>query len=223
MKNYIPMETVVQDISPWRSLQEFFGAKSFLLYLIITTLLLTLLIEVLSLFYGINEYFPYFFLVPMFLVIFAFPKRGVVFTFVSGWIYLILVALFGSLSVRVVAVHMAWFFTYITLGVVFATYLERTRAKVERAERVYSSAVQQLETKMQKFENLYDDIRNPLQAIMLDSDTIPDSPEKEKILGQVVAIDKILDGMDKDSVELKRVREYLQKHYDVETAGDRVR
>ena len=58
---------------------------------------------------------------------------------------------------------------------------------------------------------------------MLDSDTIPDSPEKEKILRQVVAIDKILDGMDKDGVELKKVREYLQKHYDVETAGDRVR
>jgi hypothetical protein len=52
---------------------------------------------------------------------------------------------------------------------------------------------------------------------MLDSDTLDCNPvEKENILKQVQAIDKILEGMDKNSLESRKVRQYLQKHYHFE-------
>jgi hypothetical protein len=208
------METLVAGLDPLESLQDFFKARSFLLYLVITTLLLTVLIEILSLFYGVNEYFPYIFLVPLFLVIFAFPEKGMVFTFVTGWVYIILVCIFGSLSIRVIAVHMAWFFTYITLGVVLANYLEKARARSVEAQQLLSKAAREFDSHHAKIENLYVEIRDPLQAIMLDSDTIPDTPEKQRILEQVMVIDRLLDAMDKGSEESRKVREYLQQHYD---------
>jgi len=197
----------------WKALRDFITAKSFWLYLIITTSLLTVLIEILSLFYRINDFFPYFFLIPMFLVAFVFPKKGVVFTFASGWIYILLVFIYGTLSVRIIAVHMAWFFTYITLGVVISFHLENSRARIEQAEHLHTQACQQIEQNIQQFEIINDEIRNPLQAIMLDSDTITSPTEKENILKQVQTIDNILRRMDTNSLESKKIRSYLQKHY----------
>ena len=155
------MKKWVQNISPWTLLRDFFKARSFLLYLVITTLLLTILIEILSLFHGVNDYFQYFFLIPMFLAILTFPKKGMVFTFVTGWIYIILVCIFGSLSIRVIAIHMAWFFTYITLGVVFSSYIEKTRARTEEAEQIKMS----LAEKEILLKEIHHRVKNNLQIV----------------------------------------------------------
>jgi glucose-6-phosphate-specific signal transduction histidine kinase len=198
-------------------LRDFITTNTFWLYLIITTSLITILIEIFSLSHGISDFFPYFFLIPMLLVIYAFPKKGILFTVAMGWIYIALVYVFGTFSTRVIAVDTAWFFIYVSLGIVISSRVISSRAKTEQVEQLKRKAFHQIERNMEQFEILNDQIRNPLQAIVLDLETIPQNPTvKESILEQVQIIDKILTSMDENNLESEKVRKYLQKHYDFE-------
>lgn len=193
-------------------LRDFINTRSFRVYLIITTTLLAILIAIFSLSHGFNDFFSYFFLVPMFLVIYAFPRKGVMFTVVMGWIYIILVYVFGTFSVRVIAVHTAWFFIYISLGIVLTSFVESSRNDKEELERLKKEAFQQIEQNMEQFAILNDQIRNPLQAILLDIETL-DAETKEPIAQQVQIIEKILNTRDERYLESEKVREFLRKHY----------
>lgn len=193
-------------------LRDFINTRSFRVYLIITTTLLAVLIAIFSLSHGFNDFFSYFFLVPMFLVIYAFPRKGVMFTVVMGWIYIILVYVFGTFSVRVIAVHTAWFFIYISLGIVLTSFVESSRNDKEELERLKKEAFQQIEQNMEQFAILNDQIRNPLQAILLDIETL-DAETKEPIAQQVQIIEKILNTRDEKYLESEKVREFLRKHY----------
>lgn len=193
-------------------LRDFINTRSFRVYLIITTTLLAILIAIFSLSHGFNDFFSYFFLVPMFLVIYAFPRKGVMFTVVMGWIYIILVYVFGTFSVRVIAVHTAWFFIYISLGIVLTSFVESSRNDKEELERLKKEAFQQIEQNMEQFAILNDQIRNPLQAILLDIETL-DAETKEPIAQQVQIIEKILNTRDEKYLESEKVREFLRKHY----------
>jgi signal transduction histidine kinase len=148
----------------------------------------------------------------MFLVIYAFPRKGVMFTVVMGWIYIILVYVFGTFSVRVIAVHTAWFFIYISLGIVLTSFVESSRNDKEELERLKKEAFQQIEQNMEQFAILNDQIRNPLQAIMLDIETL-DAETKELIAQQVQIIEIILNTRDEKYLESEKVREFLRKHY----------
>jgi signal transduction histidine kinase len=148
----------------------------------------------------------------MFLVIYAFPRKGVMFTVVMGWIYIILVYVFGTFSVRVIAVHTAWFFIYISLGIVLTSFVESSRNDKEELERLKKEAFQQIEQNMEQFAILNDQIRNPLQAILLDIETL-DAETKEPIAQQVQIIEKILNTRDEKYLESEKVREFLRKHY----------
>jgi signal transduction histidine kinase len=148
----------------------------------------------------------------MFLVIYAFPRKGVMFTVVMGWIYIILVYVFGTFSVRVIAVHTAWFFIYISLGIVLTSFVESSRNDKEELERLKKEAFQQIEQNMEQFAILNDQIRNPLQAILLDIETL-DAETKEPIAQQVQIIEKILNTRDEKYLESEKVRDFLRKHY----------
>ena len=198
-------------------LRDFIVTRTFWLYLIAITSLITILIEIFSLSHGISDFFPYFFLVPMLLMIYAFPKKGVLFTVGLGWIYIILVYVFGTYSTRVIAVDTAWFFIYVSLGVVISSGVLSSRARQEEVEQLKRQAFQQIERNMEQFEILNDQIRNPLQAIMFDLETVSQNPTlKENVTKQVVAIDTILNSMDENNLESEKVRKFLQKHYDFE-------
>jgi signal transduction histidine kinase len=189
-----------------------FNTKIFWLYLIITTSLVAVLIAIFSLSSGINDIFPYFFLLPMLLIIYAFPKRGILFTIALGWIYIILVYVFGTHSVRVIAVHTAWFYIYVSLGIVISSFVESSRSDKEQIERLKKEAFQQIEHNMAQFATLNDQIRNPLQAIMLDTITL-DAEAKGLISEQVQIIEKILSTLDDKYSESENVRKFLRKHY----------
>jgi hypothetical protein len=189
-----------------------FKTKTFWLYLAITSSLVAILMAIFSLSHGINEIFPYFFLLPMLIVIYAFPKRGILFTVAMGWIYIALVYVFGTFSVRVIAVHTAWFYIYVSLGIVISSFVESSRSDKEQIERLKKEAFQQIELNMEQFVILNDQIRNPLQAIMLDTMTL-DEETKGLISNQVQIIEKILSTLDERYLESEKVRKFLRKHY----------
>jgi glucose-6-phosphate-specific signal transduction histidine kinase len=191
---------------------NFFQENIIWIYLIIATSLVVILTAVFSLSHGINEIFPYFFLVPVLLVAYAFPQRGVLVTITLGWVYIGLVYVFGTLSTRVIAVHTAWFFIFVSLGIVISHYAESSRASKKQVEQLKSEAFQQIEHNMEQIAILNDQVRNPLQAILLDTTTVDDRT-KDLVSEQVHIIEKILDALDERYLESEKVRKFLRKYY----------
>ena len=185
------------------------------IYLIIATSLVVILTAVFSLSHGINDIFPYFFLVPVLLVAYAFPQRGVMVTITLGWVYIVLVYVFGTFSARIIAVHTAWFFIFVSLGIVISYFAESSRASKTQVEQLKREAFQQIEHNMGQIAILNDQIRNPLQAIMLDTAELDEQP-KALIAEQVQIIEKILDTLDERYVESEKVRKFLRKNYGFE-------
>jgi len=196
-------------------LNKFINENIIWIYLIIATSLTVILTAVFSLSHGIHDIFPYFFLAPVLLVAYAYPHRGVMFTITLGWIYIVLVYVFGTFSARTIAVHTAWFFIFVSLGIVISHFAQSSRAGKSEVEQLKKKAFQQIEHNMVQFSILNDQIRNPLQAIMLDAATL-DEITKVLIAEQVQIITKILDRLDEGYVESEKVRKFLRKHYGLE-------
>jgi signal transduction histidine kinase len=193
-------------------LRDFVHKNIIWVYLIIVTSLAVVLTAVFSLSHNINDIFPYFFLVPVLLVISAFPRRGILFTITFGWIYIVLVYVFGTHSVQVITIHTAWFFIFVSLGIVISYYAESSRISKTQVEQLKREAFQQIEHNMEQIATLNDQIRNPLQAIMLDT-AVLDEQTKALISEQVQIIKKILDALDERYLESEKVRRYLRKYY----------
>jgi glucose-6-phosphate-specific signal transduction histidine kinase len=184
------------------------------IYLIIATSLVVIMTAVFSLSHGINDIFPYFFFVPVLLVAYAFPQRGVMVTIGLGWIYIVLVYVFGTFSARIIAMHTAWFFILVSLGIVISHYAVSSRASKTQVEQLKREAFHQIERNMEQSAILNDQIRNPLQAIMLDTETV-DEKTKGLVSEQVKTIEKILDTLDEGHLESENVRKFLRKYYGV--------
>jgi glucose-6-phosphate-specific signal transduction histidine kinase len=192
-------------------LRDFIHENIIWVYLIIVTSLAAILTAVFSLSHDINDIFPFFFLVPILLVAYAFPQRGAIFTIILGWIYIMLVYVFGTFSGRMIAVHTAWFFILISLGIVISHYAESFRTSKTQVEGLKKEAFQQIEHNMEQIATLNDQIRNPLQAIMLDTAMLEEKT-KAQISEQVQIIEKILDQLDERFLESEKVRKFLRKH-----------
>jgi glucose-6-phosphate-specific signal transduction histidine kinase len=196
-------------------LNKFIHENVIWIYSILATSLVVILTAVFSLSHGIHDIFPYFFLVPVILVAYAFPHRGVICTITLGWIYIVLVYVFGTFSARTIAVHTAWFYIFVSLGIVISHFAQSSRAGKSEVEQLKKEAFQQIEHNMVQFSILNDQIRNPLQAIMLDTTTL-DETTKALIEKQVQIIEKILDQLDEGYVESEKVRKFLRKYYGLE-------
>jgi len=87
------------------------------------TALLTLgivLVSIYSLKNGYTDIFPYFYILPILLIAYCFPRYAVYFTVVLGWIFLGLVYLYGPASIQLYVSSMAFFYIFVSLGVVLA-------------------------------------------------------------------------------------------------------
>jgi hypothetical protein len=192
-------------------LRDFIRENIIWLYILTVTTLVVILTAVFSLSHGINDIFPFFFLVPLILGICAFPKRGVIITITLGWIYIMIVYVFGTLSPRTMAIHTAWFFIIVSLGIVISHFAEKSRTGKMQIDQMKKEAFQQIEHNMAQFATLNDQIRNPLQAIMLDTATL-DEKTKALISEQVTIINNILDRLDEKYAESEKVRKFLRKY-----------
>ncbi|MFZ1957449.1 hypothetical protein [Methanoregula sp.] len=182
------------------------------IYLIIVTSLIAILVAVFSLSHGINDIFPYFFLVPVLLAAYALPQRVIMVTITLGGVYFVLVCVFGTLSAAMIAVHTAWFFIFVSLGIVISYYAERSIIRKKQVEQLKMNAFQQIEQNLEQFAILNDQIRNPLQAILLDTAMV-DEKTKSLVSEQVKIIEKILDKLDEGQLESENVRKFLRDHY----------
>jgi glucose-6-phosphate-specific signal transduction histidine kinase len=192
--------------------QTFINETILWIYLIIAVTLAVILTAVFSLSHGINDIFPYFFLIPVLLTAYAFPRRGILVTITLGWVYIVLVYVFGTFSASIIAFHTAWFFIFVSLGIVISHFAESSRIRKNQVDQLKVEAFQQIESNMEQLLILNDQIRNPLQVILLDT-SVADEKTNALISEQVKTIEKILDALDEKYLESEKVRKFLRKYY----------
>jgi PAS domain S-box-containing protein len=86
--------------------------------------LVIFLTTIFSLKSGFQDIFPYFYILPILLLAYIFPRYSVYFTIILGWVYLGLVYLYGDFDIRLYATSSAWFYIFVTIGVLFSSKVE---------------------------------------------------------------------------------------------------
>jgi PAS domain S-box-containing protein len=89
------------------------------------TLLLTVIIILISIFSiksGYFDIFPYFYILPIILLAYFYPRYAVYFTILLGWIFLGLVYLYGPVDIRLYAASSAFFYIFVTIGIVISAF-----------------------------------------------------------------------------------------------------
>jgi len=87
------------------------------------TALLTIGIVLISIFSLKNGYFgifPYFYILPILILAYFHPRYAVYFTVFLGWIFLGLVYLYGPLDIQFYAASIAFFYIFVSLGVIIS-------------------------------------------------------------------------------------------------------
>ncbi|MCX6685060.1 MAG: PAS domain S-box protein [Methanoregula sp.] len=95
--------------------------KLFWLYMIVLFTIEIIVVTFYSLSSGILDIFPYLYIIPIILLARLHPRIAIYFTIVLGWIYLGLVYFFGPHDIRLFASSVAWFYIFVTLGVVISS------------------------------------------------------------------------------------------------------
>jgi len=83
---------------------------------------IVVLTSIFSLKNGIFEIFQYFFIIPVILIAYTWPRFAVYFTILIGWLYLAVVYYYGPFDIRVYTASSAWFYVFVTLGVVISAF-----------------------------------------------------------------------------------------------------
>ncbi len=91
------------------------------------------LFSIYSLKNGFTDIFPYFYILPILLIAYCCPRYAVYFTVALGWAFLLIVYLYGPASIQLYAASMAFFYIFVSLGVVLAAF--STQALQERKYR----------------------------------------------------------------------------------------
>jgi PAS domain S-box-containing protein len=83
---------------------------------------------------GTIEIFPYLFILPIILLARTYPRVAIYVTIILGWVYLGLVFYFMPFEIKSFASSIAWFYIFVTIGVVISSLAEAThQAKKFRA------------------------------------------------------------------------------------------
>lgn len=85
------------------------------------------LVSIYSLKNGYFTIFPFFYILPILLIAYFSPRYAVYFTVLLGWIFLGLVYLYGPADIQLYATSMAFFYVFVSLGVVLSAFSGQIR------------------------------------------------------------------------------------------------
>jgi PAS domain S-box-containing protein len=101
--------------------------KLFWLCIIAVSTLEIILATVFSLKSGTLEIFPYLFILPIILLARTHPRFAIYFTIILGWIYIALVYFYIPYEIKSFASSVAWFYIFVTIGVVTSSLAESSK------------------------------------------------------------------------------------------------
>src|SRR5512145_490057 len=94
------------------------------LWLSVTALLTVgiILVSIYSLKNGFYDIFPYFYILPILMIAYYYPRYSVYITVLLGWIFLGLVYLYGPADIRLYTSSFAFFYIFVSLGIVISAF-----------------------------------------------------------------------------------------------------
>jgi PAS domain S-box-containing protein len=94
------------------------------LWLAVTAVLTVaiVLVSIFSLKNGYHDIFPYFYILPLLLLAYFFPRYSVYVTILLGWVFLGLVFLYGPADIRLYTSSFAFFYVFVSIGVVVSAF-----------------------------------------------------------------------------------------------------
>jgi PAS domain S-box-containing protein len=98
------------------------------------------LTTIFSLLNGIFNVYPFYYILPIILVVYFFPERGVLFSLGLGLMYISLIYLLGNADPTLIAIASAWFAIFITIGVVASSYAIRLREERTRVRYILDNS-----------------------------------------------------------------------------------
>ena len=112
------------------------------LFIITATTIIAILTTIFSLLNGIENVFPFHFILPIILVVYFYPERGVLFALGLGLMYISLVYLLGKADPVLIAIATAWFAIFITIGVVASSYAIKLREETIRVRNILETSLE---------------------------------------------------------------------------------
>jgi PAS domain S-box-containing protein len=152
--------------------------------------LAVVLLSVISLLHGQNTIFSYFLLIPILFVVWFWPKYGVVYSVLLGWIYITIVYFFFSGDLSALAGSTAWFFILVSIGIIISSYASGKKREERKYQAIYESSQAGLFTCTPDLKRITGS--NPQLATLLGYTTaelqitdfsliLPDSPLRETL------------------------------------------
>ena len=94
------------------------------LWLSVTALLTVgiVLVSIFSLKNGYYDIYPYFYLLPIVMIAYFYPRYSVYITVLLGWIFLGLVWLYGPADIRLYTSSFAFFYIFVSIGVIITAF-----------------------------------------------------------------------------------------------------
>jgi len=146
------------------------------------------ILSVISILHGQHTIFPYFLLIPILFVVWFWPKYGVIYSVLLGWIYLTIVYFFFSGDISNLASSTAWFFILVTIGIVMSSFSFGQKREEHKYKAIYESSQAGLFTCTPDLKQITGS--NPQLGILLGYDTtdltgkdfvfiLPDAPSRE--------------------------------------------
>ena len=94
------------------------------LWLSVTALLTVgiILVSIYSLKNGFYDIFPYFYILPIIMIAYFYPRYSVYITILLGWIFLGLVYLYGPADIRLYSSSFAFFYIFVSIGIIITAF-----------------------------------------------------------------------------------------------------
>jgi PAS domain S-box-containing protein len=99
-----------------------------------------ILTTIFSLLNGIFNVFPFHYILPIILVVYFYPDRGMLFSLGLGLMYISLIYLLGNSDPVLIAIASAWFAIFITIGVVASSFAIRLREERTRVRYILDNS-----------------------------------------------------------------------------------
>jgi PAS domain-containing protein len=110
------------------------------LFIVTAATITAILTTIFSLLNGIINVFPFHFILPLILVVYFYPERGVFFSLGLSLMYIGLVYLLGNSDPVMIAIATAWFAIFITIGVVASSYAIKLREEATRVRNILGTS-----------------------------------------------------------------------------------
>lgn len=110
------------------------------LFIVTGATIIAILTTTFSLLNGIINVFPFHFILPIILVVYFYPERGVIFSLGISLMYIGLIYLLGGSDPVLIAMATAWFAIFITIGVVASSYAIKLREETSRVRTILDTS-----------------------------------------------------------------------------------